>query len=749
MLPVGPLHKFLAVPISWACIHVWGQLFDYVREKVCVLDDGEKDFFEELWDDMAEETEDDVIGLTASFLTAQTLRYSITGNMPNAEGDEAPALVEGYSNWNVSCLIGWGFAMVIIEGVRLALIKKTFKRFTPQLQNVMAMNMAWSLFFGFGWFMGVNFPSLQGMLKHVVVALGLTFSSMLMIFVLDSVEIALKASHKKQVSKTADTSDNKRAKNIASFIESIVVALAILIGFSWEKAFDVAVEGVAKASEQRVPEHATKLLMGVVLAGVVVPAWRLHILPHIEKMNEELEEEEEEEEEEAEEEEKQEKEEAEKPGREGAAERRRSSREARGPPALEQAAGAARPRGGDELRRPLLGGGGRSPGRDAAGHEARMAELAGLKAEVDGKLDAVIAQLGVLDRRSAELVAGRRRIGEKNFTFAPDLAAPMAEQFERSISLQECEFPASGSQQNSELQLSEDVCALLAIMARDEGIPTAGWVEDSHGGAVAVLTEAENINMARSAGGRLPMPSAVPLPRGAPGRHAAKGPKNEMGKEMGGAKGLAADEERRVGAMMVAAGPGLAKVTIVAEPLRCPTGALFAELSQQLPRLGEARAAAAGRAQPQLTSKWWALQLEGRAPAPVCLQAYGRQYAALLARHCGEHQREHQRCIKSKKLDPLNMSAWYPACGEPFELQGACAGGLLAELDRRCKSPLDKAAQALQAAGGNAGDPSVKVPLEAIGRCIEQVGAAKDVSVKYDPAAARQRFTATSRLMLR
>ncbi|CAE8659247.1 unnamed protein product, partial [Polarella glacialis] len=80
-----------------------------------------------------------------------------------------------------------------------------------------------------------------------------------------------------------------------------------------------------------------------------------------------------------------------------------------------------------------------------------------------------------------------------------------------------------------------------------------------------------------------------------------------------------------------------------------------------------------------LQSKWWALQASGAASTPLCLQAYGKQFSSLAERHCGQHHTEHQRCIRSKKLDPLNMSSWYPACGEPYELESACAVGLLQE----------------------------------------------------------------------
>merc|ERR1712129_338659 len=133
-------------------------------------------------------------------------------------------------------------------------------------------------------------------------------------------------------------------------------------------------------------------------------------------------------------------------------------------------------------------------------------------------------------------------------------------------------------------------------------------------------------------------------------------------------------------------------------------------------------------------SAWWPMQVDGTASAPLCLQAYGTPYAKLLEGHCGQHRKEHQRCVRSRKLDPLNMASWYPVCGEPFEMENACAGALIAELDTRCRQPLDRAASALAAAKGDYSDAKLRSSLE--------------VRVSFDAAAARERFAASKRLML-
>mmetsp|Transcript_78473 Transcript_78473/g.199597 ORF Transcript_78473/g.199597 Transcript_78473/m.199597 type:complete len:180 (-) Transcript_78473:89-628(-) len=155
------------------------------------------------------------------------------------------------------------------------------------------------------------------------------------------------------------------------------------------------------------------------------------------------------------------------------------------------------------------------------------------------------------------------------------------------------------------------------------------------------------------------------------------------------------------------------------------------------------------RAQPQLTSKWWALQAEGKAPVPLCLDVYGKAFSSMLEQHCGKHRSEHQRCIRSRKLDPLNMSAWYPECGEPFEIENSCVGGLLVEIDKRCSGPLEKAANAFERVSGDLQDARLKSAMDSVGQCVAKVASAKGVNPQYDAEAARRRYFMSKNVMLR
>jgi len=283
-VPRHPLSTFLVAPIAWGFVILLGHATDFYREKLNA-GDGKVDACEEAWDEETEETEDDVVGLVVSFMVVQTLRFLIGGWLPNSEGEDPEALQSKHSDFQVLLLFSAGLIFAILEVLRLMYVKAKLKRFTPQLRNVVAMTFSWCLFFSADWFISGHFFRMTegGVLKTVILALFVTAISLSMIWTLDQIA-------------DDDSTDAKADKAI----RAVVQALAILVGFSWERAFDTGV-GCLAENVTLLNGAVTKLILAVVLAATVIPAWRIHILPTIiayeeqEEAEEEAEEREEEE----------------------------------------------------------------------------------------------------------------------------------------------------------------------------------------------------------------------------------------------------------------------------------------------------------------------------------------------------------------------------------------------------------------------------------------------------------------------
>lgn len=288
----------LIAPFAWLVIGSLGRVTDTIRERVALGDDGIKDELETKWDDETEETEDDVIGLAVSFIAAQSVRFMVGGRLPNPEGEESEATRAGHSFYQIGLLIGIGICCMVFDILRERLFSQkveykegekggaenseneVLRRLRAQMRNVVAMCFAWSIYFSADWLIAGHFyVTEQLMMQQVVLALFVTTFTFGMIFLLDKIADS---------DQTDEDTDQK--------IRACVQGLGILIGFSWEKSFDFAVIEVA-TNIHVMPQAQTKLILAIVLSAVVVPAWRIHILPTIVKLEEEFEEHEKEKEE--------------------------------------------------------------------------------------------------------------------------------------------------------------------------------------------------------------------------------------------------------------------------------------------------------------------------------------------------------------------------------------------------------------------------------------------------------------------
>merc|ERR1712130_939009 len=68
-------------------------------------------------------------------------------------------------------------------------------------------------------------------------------------------------------------------------LRQIMFAIGLAVGFAWEQCFDKSVDSVAEATEDSklflVNPATTKVALAIGCAGLLVPAWRMYILPFV------------------------------------------------------------------------------------------------------------------------------------------------------------------------------------------------------------------------------------------------------------------------------------------------------------------------------------------------------------------------------------------------------------------------------------------------------------------------------------
>lgn len=251
---------------------------------------------EEEWEDTIEETENDGFALTISFMLCQLFRFLITDSLPDVEGNEArggPAetgpLETTHDVMQIALLVACGvglFAVVALfkELQSLKELKekifgeKRAERIDDIAAGVGSMGFAWTVFYAVIWFLdfananfchppethgGFNCGS-GGMAGSVLVALAVTLLSYSMI---------LFCRHKARFMAKSD-------KYRRAFMVMTLQAQGLLIGFSWEKSFDTAVEDVSSTLPEEVRSWA-KLGMSMFVCGIVMIIWMWHVMPVI------------------------------------------------------------------------------------------------------------------------------------------------------------------------------------------------------------------------------------------------------------------------------------------------------------------------------------------------------------------------------------------------------------------------------------------------------------------------------------
>mmetsp|Transcript_17636 Transcript_17636/g.50782 ORF Transcript_17636/g.50782 Transcript_17636/m.50782 type:complete len:685 (+) Transcript_17636:57-2111(+) len=306
--------SFIPVPIMVGILLLFFLPSNYVRKGLREKAAAEKraGVRAKLVHEFCDEAEKDVLALTISFLSVQSVRYFITGQLPNAEGLEEPLKVTISMNHATSLWI-CGFAFMgiatVFPWIRAWLDKKKAEahggahiapvehseghgqgeeheeheesladKILASVMDALAMMFAWCLMWGsrYAWmateFMGLNVMAISA---RIILALGLSFFAFLVTLCLDKVADSVK-DKVADSAKSSGEQGGEKAKIADQLVNTIVASIALMVGFIWEHSFDGAVTDVSMLSRDH--PRTMKFVLGLLIVAMVIYPWKQFIL---------------------------------------------------------------------------------------------------------------------------------------------------------------------------------------------------------------------------------------------------------------------------------------------------------------------------------------------------------------------------------------------------------------------------------------------------------------------------------------
>lgn len=280
----SPLMCVIPVFINQIVIYALMYLFDRCREyeKLQAIHEQRSGLRARLFDEEVQEAEDDISAMGFSFLLVQAVRFKVTGSLPGIVGLPHPDVAQP---WHVPvALYGIGVLFGVVA-VACALAKSSLQpvhhetivdegRFTCDALLGIAtaafgMSFAWCCLWGarcvlrsWSWLDSMH-EGATTMMGRILLALILTLAAVLVVFGLDKIDDLFK------------TPGHKRRRRGAEVVKVVINSLGILVGFSWEFAFDGAVAAIASTSAFPKMEEA---VLTVFIFLAIFPAWSKYIL---------------------------------------------------------------------------------------------------------------------------------------------------------------------------------------------------------------------------------------------------------------------------------------------------------------------------------------------------------------------------------------------------------------------------------------------------------------------------------------
>jgi len=209
----------------------------------------------------------------------QACRYAISGVLPDYLGNEEGAVLHEQADSFKLAGLGVSFAVLVMvivvatgeqeEAPEHGSFRAFVKRCTLVGQNGSAMAFAWCILVVCRW-EAARIAALgdsNGIICRVAIALVVSFAGFFIVAGLDALA---------DLSITGPAVDNA--------LVSLIQGLSILVGFSWEQAFDGGVECIAEMTDNPV---GIGLVLGIGVALVVLEPWRRYILKKVIRYKEE------------------------------------------------------------------------------------------------------------------------------------------------------------------------------------------------------------------------------------------------------------------------------------------------------------------------------------------------------------------------------------------------------------------------------------------------------------------------------
>jgi hypothetical protein len=237
----------------------------------------------EMWWDVSRDKENDVAGLCCSYLGFLAIRFAMVGRLPSIEGNVVAtpdiAFNEMAKVTALAFIFACGTICILWIHHKSGWVNKDASdeagvwsaRFANIGENFCNMCVSWACLLNVKLFIrGCGFfESCEVIPARICVAFLVSYGAMLLIWVLDKADDWLKA------------------RNMQSeWMDNIITAIGLAVGFAWEQSFDTAVDDLGGRFENQlgISEAFTvwiKLLLSIILILLVLPAHRLHIQPKV------------------------------------------------------------------------------------------------------------------------------------------------------------------------------------------------------------------------------------------------------------------------------------------------------------------------------------------------------------------------------------------------------------------------------------------------------------------------------------